>query len=159
MFRPPKPVSMTLNLAPMVDVMMCLIIFFLLASQLVNAERQPINLPFAEAAQEIEGGELGERITINIRPLASDPDGVEYVVADFDGESIVERRLRADEIVALFVTRVSAAGGPTDLRCVIRADREVHYQHVEEVLRACGQARIGNIVFSANAGSEAEPTQ
>src|SRR5690606_38234353 len=36
--RIPKPANMTLNLAPMVDVMMCLIIFFLLGSRLV-AER------------------------------------------------------------------------------------------------------------------------
>jgi biopolymer transport protein ExbD len=47
MFKPPEPANLDLNLAPMVDVMMCLIIFFLLASKLVQAENYELELPWA----------------------------------------------------------------------------------------------------------------
>ena len=90
MFRPPKPTGMTLNLAPMVDVMMCLIIFFLLASKLVDAENHPLELAYAVAAQEVERSELGSRVTINVRPSRGGaPDQADYVVVDFDGSSHV----------------------------------------------------------------------
>ena len=67
LFKPPKPVGMTLNLAPMVDVMMCLIIFFLLASKLVDAQHRPLNLPYARAALEVGRGELGPRVVTTTR--------------------------------------------------------------------------------------------
>jgi biopolymer transport protein ExbD len=67
MFRPPAPASMTLNLAPMVDVLMCLIVFFLLASKLVSAEHLRGTRPWAGAAGEGRCLELGEGVTINGR--------------------------------------------------------------------------------------------
>ncbi|GEM_PF-654858 len=149
-FHPPKPVSMTLNLAPMVDVMMCLIIFFLLASRIVDAEHRPVNLPVARSAREPEPEEMGRRVTINVLPAADDPLGADYVVQAWNGRALVERRLPAEDVAAYLQARARAvaddAGG---LRCIIRADREVAYGHVEVVLRGCGLARISHVVFAA----------
>jgi len=159
MFRPPKTVSLTLNLAPMVDVMMCLIIFFLLTAKLVQAERFPVTLPFATAAQEVENARLGSRVVINVR-TAADADTAEYVVADWDGERIVERVIPTSDVPQLLTARAEQARrAGQDLRCVIRADREVKYQHVEVVLRGCGLAQISDIVFAAKKGTEAEPAR
>ncbi len=157
LFRPPKPVAMTLNLAPMVDVMMCLIIFFLLASKLVDAQHRPLNLPYAQAALEVKRSELGPRVVINVRPRADDPLRAEYVVEAWDGRTITERALAADEIAGYLQARAKrAAESDTDLRCVIRADEHVAYGHVEVVLRGCGLAKIAKVVFSARAGQEPE---
>lgn len=158
LFKPPKPVGMTLNLAPMVDVMMCLIIFFLLASKLVDAQHRPLNLPYAQAALEVERSKLGpRRVVINVRPSADDPLQAEYVVEAWDGRSITERTLRPDEIADYLRIRARrAAERNTDLRCVIRGDQEVAYGHVEVVLRGCGLAKIAKVVFSARAGEEPE---
>ncbi len=153
MFRPPAPASMTLNLAPMVDVLMCLIVFFLLASKLVSAEHYPVNLPWAVAAREVPSQELGDRVTINVRPAADGrADRVEYVVSDWDGQQIIERLLVPEDIEALLRARAGRAGRGEELRCVVRAARDVQFQHVEMVLRACGRARIAKIVFAANKG-------
>jgi len=154
LFRPPKPVGMTLNLAPMVDVMMCLIVFFLLASRLVDAQHRPLNLPYARAAREVGRGELGP-LVINVRPAADDALRAEYVVQGWDGRRIVEQALPADQIARYLQARADVArarGAP--LRCVIRADEQVAYGHVEVVLRGCGLARIANVVFGARAGEE-----
>ena len=82
MGRPPKPVPMTLNLAPMVDVLMCLIIFFLLASKMVAAEHYAVDLPWAVAARNVEASDLGTRVTITVRRAPGGDDQGEYVVAD-----------------------------------------------------------------------------
>lgn len=155
MTRPPKPVRMTLNLAPMVDVMMCLIIFFLLASKMVAAEHHPVDLPWAIAARNVEANELGTRVTITVRRARGGDDQAEYVVVDWNGERVVERVLQPGEVDALLQARAARATHENQkLRCVVRADRMVMYKHVETVLRACGLAQIRDVVFSANAGND-----
>ncbi len=155
--RPPKPVSMTLNLAPMVDVMMCLIIFFLLATKLADLEQYAVDLPWAVSAREVDSSELGRRVTIIIR-RAEDGDVVaEYVVADWDGRQVTDRVLTPAEVGRLLADRARRAERSDEkLRCVVRADREVMYRHIEVVLRACGSAGISDIVFPANQGQPPE---
>jgi biopolymer transport protein ExbD len=159
--RPPRPNSMELNLAPMVDVIMCLIIFFLLASQMVSAENLPLKLPFAVAAKEVEMAELGARVVINIRKL--DEETAEYVVVRLEpkadgGMDLAERVLTAEEIEG-FLKGVAAraAERKEKLTCVIRADQECMYRDIEVVLRGCGLAKIQKITFSAKQGEE--PTE
>jgi len=162
LFKPPKPVGMTLNLAPMVDVMMCLIIFFLLASKLVSAQHHPLDLPYARAALEISPSEIGRRVVINVRPVADAPLRAEYVVEGWDGSRVTERTLAADEIADYLKTRkaqaerAAAAGSGDGFSCVIRGDQDVAYGHVEVVLRGCGLARISKVVFSARSSEEPE---
>ena len=159
LFKPPKPVGMTLNLAPMVDVMMCLIIFFLLASKLVDAQHRPLNLPYARAALEVGRGELGPRVVINVRPSDDDPLRAEYIVEAWDGRRITERTLAANEITDYLKARKAQAertaiAGQDEICCVIRGDEDVAYGHIEVVLRGCGLAKIAKVVFSARAGQE-----
>ena len=147
--RPPKPAEMTLNLAPMVDVLMCLIIFFLLASELATRETF-VNLAHARAAKVVKPSELGQRVTITVRRAADRDEQAEYVTVDWDGQRIVERVLSpADMENLLRVRGARAAADKQELRCVIRADEAVRYEHVEVVLRACGTAKIAHIVFAA----------
>jgi biopolymer transport protein ExbD len=155
MMRLPRPVNMTLNLAPMVDVMMCLIIFFLLAAKMVAAEQHPVDLPWAVAAREVEAADLGTRVTISVRRADATDARAEYVVADWDGQQVVERVLGAADVDALLARRAEHA--TEKLCCVIRADQNVRYEHVEVVLRACGLAKISDVVFAARAGAEPEP--
>jgi biopolymer transport protein ExbD len=154
LFRPPKPVCMTLNLAPMVDVMMCLIIFFLLGSSLVLEETRPLELPHALAAAQIELSDIGSRVVINVRPSAADDDQADFVVVGWDGRQIVEQRLDPDELERHLLRVAAASPNLGEVRCVIRADREVAFTHVERVLRSAGLAKIGRIVFAANPGAD-----
>lgn len=155
-FRPPKPARFSLNLAPMVDVMMCLIIFFLLASKLVSAEFQPLRLPFAETASTKEAA-IGARIVINVQRSSLDPLAAEYRVQIWDGERIGHRSLGAAEVEEYLEARAEQIRrDEQEPRCTIRADREIAYGHVEVVLRGCGKAKIAKIAFAANAGVDPE---
>lgn len=152
MFRPPRPVSIILNLAPMVDVMMCLIIFFLLASKIVDAEHRPVDLPYAVAARTIDRAELGAHLVINVRRNAQ-TGAAEYVVVGWDGKNLTEKLLTVDDLQPYMEAKLAGSDArPEDFRCVVRADRELGYRDIELVLRACGLAKIGHIVFSANTG-------
>lgn len=156
LFRPPRSVNMTLNLAPMVDVMMCLIIFFLLGSALVDQSLRPVDLPFAESAGKSQGEEVGRRVVVNVRKRADDPNQAEYVVVGWTGERAEDRILVGREIEGYLEARAILSGEALDeLRCVIRADRDVPYSAVEQVLRGCGLAKIRKVVFSANPRPEA----
>jgi biopolymer transport protein ExbD len=152
MIRPPKPAAMTLNLAPMVDVMMCLIIFFLVASKMVTMSDR-VDRPWAIAADEVEGANLGNRVTISVaRANDQDLEAV-YIISDWDGQQVVERELQAGDVAGLLQSRASAAARDGHaLRCVINADKRVCYKHVEVVLRGCGLAKIGDVVFTAKKG-------
>ena len=70
MRKPHATTRLSLNLAPMVDVMMCLLIFFMLAAKMVEQENSRIDLPMARAAKDAEKQALGNRLVINIRNAA-----------------------------------------------------------------------------------------
>lgn len=156
MFKPPEPANLDLNLAPMVDVMMCLIIFFLLASKLVQAENYDLELPWAVAAEEVEQTELGNRITVNVvRDGESLDDPAQYIMVEWDAQTqeIVQTPRSIEVIEQMMKSRMAQAlAEDVELRCVIRADEDCTYADVEALLRAAGAAKIQQIVFAANKG-------
>jgi biopolymer transport protein ExbD len=144
---------MVLNLAPMVDVMMCLIIFFLLGSQMVDAERRPVELPFAEQAKPPTAAEASRRVVVTVRRPVQPDAPAEYVVNGWDGQNIVERVLGPADVDGYLQRAVELANArPDEMRCVIRADRETSYRDVEVVLRGCGKSKIAHVVFGAIPG-------
>lgn len=145
---------MILNLAPMVDVMMCLIIFFLLGSTLVLEESRPVELPWALAAQQMDRSELGSRIVVNVRPAPNPDMPAEYVVVGWDGRNVTEALFTPEQLHTHLMSAAAAARArQEEICCVIRADRDVKYREVETALRGCGLARIARVVFSVSSGT------
>lgn len=154
LFKVPKSVSLTLNLAPMVDVMMCLIIFFLLAGNIVKSDHRALDMPYALAAKTADTSQFGQRVVVNIIAPA-DGGPAEYRVTGWDGERLVDRVIAPAEIPALLEARkAEAARRNEELRCIIRAHRDARYKDIEVVLRSCGLAQIRSIVFGVNAGPD-----
>lgn len=130
--RVPDVTPLGLNLAPMVDVVMCLIIFFMLATKLVERENSKIDLPAASVARETEKKELGRRVVVNVEAASR------YVIEQRSMNlEDVERRLRMEH------------EHDPDVRCVIRGDKELPYGEIEAVLSACVKAGIGRVWFAA----------
>jgi biopolymer transport protein ExbD len=142
MKRPPQTTVIGLNLAPMVDVMMCLLIFFMLATKMVEQENSKIDLPLARAAKEIDKQELGNRLVINVRDAAlRGGQGADYIVR--------ENTISLTDLRSLLTLEQEC---DPEVNCVIRADRGVPYRYVEAVMVLCGQARLRNITFGALQG-------
>lgn len=149
LFKQPTPTNMDLNLAPMVDVMMCLIIFFLLASQIVARESvAEITLPEADAADFVEREEIGTRITINVLD-AGDDAPARYIVAAWDGSQVAQVERTLEELQAFIAVRQRVADQRNEqLRCVIRGDAEVDFGEIKALMRAAAEADVKNLVFS-----------
>jgi len=139
MKRPPATTRLGLNLAPMVDVMMCLLIFFMLATKMVERENSRIDLPVAKAAKDAEKQALGSRFVVNIRDAAlHGGKGAVYLISE--------------EVVPLadVLQRLETEGQlDPNVNCVIRADRDLPYKYVQAVMIGCARAKIRNITFGA----------
>lgn len=115
-----------INVTPMIDVVMCLIVFYLLVGQLVETQRSDVALPEARAGQKLPEQEL---FVINVLP--GEGRGSRIVV---DGEpvspvsleALVRERLRLKENLVVHV----------------RADRTLAYGAVDPVVRACRGAGV-----------------
>lgn len=131
-----KPIDIQLNLTPMIDLIMNLLIFFMLVSQMSVVERTPVDLPsisqgrptvikpddkVAVTMKQIEGGEV---------PV--------YLVGSVEVGSVAE--------VARRLEQVQAASPSVEL--VLRADKRIPYKYVKEVMQAAGRNGIKMVLLS-----------
>lgn len=136
---PPTTTPVRLNLAPMVDVTMCLLVFFMVAARMVEQENSRIDLPIAPTAKDAEKQELGNRFVVNVRAAGADGDKkVSYIVQETEiSLSEIFERLQAER------------QQDADVNCVIRADRSLPYKYVQAVMVCCAQANVRKVTFSA----------
>ena len=114
-----------LELTPMIDVVFLLMIFFLVASKLEEADRYiDVVLPKASAA----------------RPLTSRPS--EFIInIDREGRYYVGAKpTTLDELGAAL--RQAGADNPQRQKVVVRADENVQHRFVVGAMNACVQAGI-----------------
>jgi len=120
----------TLNLTPMLDVVLNLLVFFMLATQFKEYERQyDIQLPSVADATALTG--QPDEIIVNVQA-----DGRVTVGADVKSLAEVETSLTA--------ARERFPGQAV----VVRGDGRGPYQHVMDVMAAARRAGIRNLSLS-----------
>jgi len=117
------------NIAPMIDVVFLLIIFFMTVSHLSRLEVEKIELPRATQG-EISGAAAMQKLIINILP-----DG-QIMVGGSPQTLASLQQILAEQVERLGVDKVSL---------LIRGDQQTPWQAVEKVLALCGQANIYQI--------------
>ncbi len=129
----------------MVDVSMCLLVFFLLATRMVERENSDIDLPLARSAKDADKQELGNRIVVNIRSET------------LEGGRTPSYLVQNEEIsLSRLLARLETARRlDPKVNCVIRADRDLPYAHVQRVMIGCAAAGIHKVTFSAVPRDEA----
>lgn len=118
-----------LNMAPMIDMVFLLLIFFMVASHLKQLESVEIEVPIAENA--VVPKELSDRRVVSIKAdgtiyLGGAPQPLEKV------KPIVEK----------------ARQQIPDLKIYLRADKRVEHKKVREVMKACADAGASEILFA-----------
>jgi biopolymer transport protein ExbD len=122
--------SLQIPLAPLVDILLCTLIFFMAISVLYQRETElGINVPKAERGKE--AARAAGEIIINI--------------AQDGGVVINQKRLSSDELQSM-LTKLSQLYPNQPV--VIRADKRTYHESVVGVLDACASAGIWNIAFS-----------
>lgn len=117
----------TVNLTPMIDVVFLLIIFFMVGTQFTQTETEiPLKLPGV-------GG---------LKAMVTAPDRLEVTV-NVDGSIVFDgQTLTAQQLVGkLQALRIRYP----DLRVALRADGDVKYQSVADVMWAASQAGVSDL--------------
>jgi biopolymer transport protein ExbD len=152
----PQPAFEAINVTPLIDVVMVLIVFFLLVGQLASSEAAGVRLPVSVTG---EGEENLRAVVVNIaragEPAAPGrPGPVRYLVAGAEVATTpgtptpgLEDRLqeailrRARELAPALAPDTA----PERVPVVVRADRRLAYGQVEPVLRAARRAGFGGV--------------
>jgi len=121
-----------INMAPMIDMVFLLLIFFMVASHLTALERVPVALPVADKAKVPE--EARDRQLITVRPEA-------------DGGASYFMNLQKMDIKELSAEIARQHEADENIRIYLRADRQVTHKHIKAVMEACAEAGIADIIF------------
>ena len=122
-----------INVTPLIDVVMCLIIFYLLVGQLATQRYAPMKLPTAGAGlSQIEP----EVVTIELEASGGK--------VRLNGEL-----MSADGLVGELRARREKAPG---LAVQLRADRGATYEVLRPVLEACREAGLSTLRLAASKG-------
>ena len=117
----------TLNLTPMIDIVLLLIIFFMVGTKFSDAERQfEINLPTVSDAM----------------PLTTLPDELVVSVSEKGELTLDSQPVTLAELQQELTT---AAERYADQAVIIRGDAQGSYQNVMDVLAACHRAGLHNL--------------
>lgn len=128
-----------INVTPLIDVVMVLIIFYLIVGNLAAQRMAPVDLPAAASGAAEEGAPT------LVVTVSSGPNGSTYVV---DGKTIPR-----EELENLVRARVSAPGmTPATASVHIRADRSLPYVHVAPVVDACRAVGLSSVKLVADRG-------
>lgn len=132
------PEEPSMNMTPMIDVVLLLVIFFMVGTQFAESESEyDIELPTVSTAQPLTGGP--DALTIHVHREGTLRLGERVISA-----RELERELRA------------ARERYPQQTVIVRGDAQGPYQHVMTVLDLCRRARIVNVQL-ANRIDEAAP--
>lgn len=126
------------NVTPLIDVVMCLIIFFMVCGQLAKDESEgTVTLPTAKLGQELT--EQRDRLVINVVGAAGALEG-----------TVPELRIRGlivpyDKLTEYLRTEVR---GNKEIKLLVRADEKLHYRFIAPVLISCAEANIKSVHFA-----------
>lgn len=147
------------NVTPLIDIVMVLIVFFMLVAKIgvSRGEDQDIPLPSTILGKSLDS--MSNTLTLNVH-------------WNRNGDEPLLNALVDNRKPTLHVTRQYAAGQDEELarvlsafhkkfedkaNLIIRADKDLPYRQLEPVLLACAEAGIGNVSYETRQGMEESP--
>lgn len=127
--------GVSLQVAPLIDIVFQLICFYLLVGQLMGVQKDP-SVSLAVMANPAVAVEQPAELVINLRQDGSLVVGGQPIQAQHLARLLVDDHRRAEQ-----------EGQPW--RVVVRADRRQRSGNLDAVLEACRQAGVDRIVFRA----------
>lgn len=127
-----------INLIPLIDVVLVIIIFLMLTTTFSKTSGLEINLPSAESAG-----------------VESVPNEI-IVAVTAAGEVTINRQPVADRSIESLATALgkAAPGGGSEPVVVINADAKAAHQNVIDVMQAAQRAGFGHVTFATQAPAQ-----
>lgn len=138
--RPRRRPSVNIDMAPLIDVVFLLLIFFMVSATFRDEARLRVRLPEAQGAP----------------PTASTPDSIRIAI-DRAGHFYVNDRSLPDERPATLIRTLAAASAPDSAErpsVLIQADASTPHQAVMTAMDAASQAGFDRIAFAATRPAE-----
>lgn len=132
--KPSAPIT-GINVTPLVDITLVLLIIFMVTAKLVVSRALPLDLPRAAT-----GGEVQQIFSVGLLP---------------DGTTRVDGVPAPTEADLLTRAQIALARDP-ELRAVIQADGSVPHRRVMRVLDVLRQAGLARIAFGVEPGPAVE---
>lgn len=138
-----------INVTPMIDVVMCLIVFYLIVGRLASRQLTPMEL--APSAVGIEE-QRPEVLVVNVAPAQGGDDGTGGMA-----RILVDGRELADVAALEALVRGRLLEKP-ETAVQVRGGRRLAYAAIEPVLRACAGAGANGVELVAERVGGAPPT-
>ena len=129
------------NVTPLIDIVMCLIIFFMLVAKIGVTRGVDTHITLPEAILGVKITELGSTLTLNLHAGA----GLQVTTLVNDKEKTLTTTKGGElEVVlkAFKTAHINPATGVSNAMVIVRADEEVTFDQFEPVLEAITQAGI-----------------
>jgi biopolymer transport protein ExbD len=130
-----------INMTPMVDVILCLLVFFMAATRLYDWDESEFIVKVPEVALAA--------------PATAAPDDLVLTVLKRGEVSVADKKYNLDQLVALLR---DARGRFINQGVVIRGDATLAYQELADVLSACDEAGIRNVRLPVRSRDEQSKT-
>ncbi|MFZ4776306.1 MAG: ExbD/TolR family protein [Terrimicrobiaceae bacterium] len=124
------------QIAPMIDILLVLLVFFMsISTTEVMQSNKEVVLPVAKEAKEAKDNPGQVIINVTYTPINS-----------LTGIEVDQKKYQSPmELVNMLKGKV--AMNPL-LRVLVRADKEVKYEYMRQLLEALGASGVGNVTFS-----------
>lgn len=122
--------DVSIDMSPMIDMVFLLLIFFIVASAMVDLDKPPIILPAASASKVPD--DVSGRLSVSV-----DPQEQFYVGATAVSLDELQQRV-AGELEA-----------NPNLRVFIRSDEAVPYRINKKLMAACADVGARNLIYAA----------
>jgi biopolymer transport protein ExbD len=136
------------NVTPLIDIVMCLIIFYMLVAKIGVNMGQDAKIELPTSLLGITLKDMGNTVTLNI---ARPPTGDEPLVTMLDPSTgqMVDLKIidGTKRPLAAFLKKLK--GENIEFKVIIRGDQNLEYRYLEPVLITCSEAAVKNVNFAA----------
>jgi biopolymer transport protein ExbD len=126
----PKPETFGFQIAPMVDILLVLLVFFIVTWNFALSENElDVKIPNASKAKPTE--QYVGQVVVNVKA---------------DGTIVFNRKAITPAELQSKLTQL--AGLYPDQAVILRGDQNVNYKYIVDVLDICSSANIWNVAFA-----------
>jgi biopolymer transport protein ExbD len=158
--RMPQIKEGSINVTPLIDIVMCMIIFFMLVAKIgIDSGRDPkINIPISVLGAQIK--DMGNTLTLNVvNPSVTAAPGAQPEVTALVAGKMIELKLHdnqngqtqtplRDVLTDIREGDPSHGVAPNpDFKVIIRGDKTLTYQFLAPILLECNLAHVQSFAF------------
>jgi biopolymer transport protein ExbD len=142
------------NVTPLIDVIMCLIIFFILVAKIGVSTGINKDIDSPETYKDVKLTDLGNTLALNLYTKAGYEEP--QVLVDLKGERQKELKLqekRGDKVVHPLreVLQDLKKERGEKFKVIINADRGMRWSQIQLVMQSCAEAGVSSINFASKA--------